>query len=69
MKAEGTSHLYGLGQQVWFEPQFGLQSASGDYEVIGLLPVENDNNRRYRIKNPAENFERIAEEHRLTDAG
>jgi hypothetical protein len=32
-----------------------------------VLPVENDDSLRYRIKSAAENFERIAEEHRLTD--
>jgi hypothetical protein len=61
-------HRYGLGQQVRFEPKFGFKSAPGDYEIIGVLPVENDDSRRYRIKSAAENFERIAEEHRLTDA-
>jgi hypothetical protein len=69
MTARVATHRYGVGQQVRLEPKFGFQSAFGDYEIIGVLPVENDASRRYRIKSASENFERIAEEPRLTDAG
>jgi hypothetical protein len=68
MTAPVATHRYGLGQHVRFEPKFGFKSAPGDYEILGVLPVENDDNRRYRIKSVTENFERIAEEHRLTSA-
>jgi hypothetical protein len=67
MRTPIATHRYGIGQYVQFEPKFGFKSAAGDYEIIGVLPVENDDSLRYRIKSAAENFERIAEEHRLTD--
>ncbi len=38
----------------------------GQYKVVRPLPVENDNRLSYRIKSLAENFERIAEEHQLS---
>ena len=44
-------------------------AARGIYKVTRQLPVENDNRILYRVKNPAESFERTAEEHQLSRAG
>ncbi|MDO8879000.1 MAG: hypothetical protein Q8M24_24055 [Pseudolabrys sp.] len=60
------THKYAAGQDVYFEPTFGNAAARGQYKVIRPLPVENDNRRSYRIKSLTENFERIAEEHQLS---
>ncbi|MGI8526950.1 MAG: hypothetical protein ACR2K5_12385 [Pseudolabrys sp.] len=59
-------HRYAVGAQVYFESKFGHMSARGQYQVTRLVPVENDNRLCYRIKNPAETFERTAEEHQLS---
>ncbi len=59
-------HRYAVGTQVYFESKFGISSARGQYKVTRQVPVENDNRLCYRIKNPAETFERTAEEHQLS---
>jgi|SRR5215472_3053339 len=63
-----TMHKYGIGQIVYFEGTFGYSAARGQYTIVGLVPVEKDNKVAYRIKNPAEAFERVAEEHQLTSS-
>jgi hypothetical protein len=61
------SHKFSIGQRVYFEPKFGnAAAATGAYEVIRLVPLENDNRLCYRIKNLSESFERIVEEHQLS---
>lgn len=61
------THRYTAGQTVIYEGSFGKASARGRYTVVRTLPVENDSRVAYRIKSAAENFERIAEEHQLSD--
>ncbi len=61
------THRYSAGQDVYYEPTFGNAAARGKYKVVRALPVENDNRLSYRIKSLAENFERIAEEHQLSN--
>ena len=62
------THKFSIGQRVYFEPKYGnAAAAAGSYEVIRLVPLENDNRLCYRIKNVAESFERIVEEHQLSD--
>ena len=53
-------HKYSVGQLVYFEGTFGHNAARGQYKITGLVPIEKDNKLIYRIKNPAEPFERIA---------
>jgi len=61
-------HKYSVGQLVYFEGAFGSDAARGQYKIVGLVPVEKDNKLIYRIKNPAEAFDRTAEEHQLKAA-
>lgn len=49
---------------VYFD-SIGQAAARGQYKIIRLVPVEQDNRIIYRIKSPAETFERIAEERQL----
>ena len=58
-------HKYSIGQSVYFEGVFPRDSKRGQYKIVRLLPIEQDNKVVYRIKSPAEAFERIAEEHQL----
>ena len=50
---------------VYFDSTFGHAAARGQYKIMRLVPVERDNRLVYRIKSPAETFERTAEEHQL----
>lgn len=59
------SHKYSIGQDVYYESQFGNHAARGVYKIVRQLPVESDRRLSYRIKSAAESFERIAEEHQL----
>ena len=60
------THKFAAGADVYFEPTYGNAAARGKYKVVRALPVENDNRLSYRIKSAAETFERIAEEHQLS---
>lgn len=58
-------HRFKLGQSVKLAPGFGFaRTASGDYEVIALLP-SNGKHYQYRIRHSGEMFERIAAENEL----
>jgi hypothetical protein len=59
------THRYKIGDGLYFHGQFG-NGAKGVYKVMSQLPVERDDQRRYRIKNSAETFERIAMEDQLS---
>ena len=59
-------HKYSIGQLVYFEGAFPYNVARGQYKIVSLVPIERDNKVIYRIKNPAEAFERTAEEDQLT---
>jgi len=58
------THKYSVGQIVYFEGTFG-HAGAGQYEIVRLLPIEQDNRLKYRIKSVAEAVERTAEEHEL----
>ena len=58
-------HKYSIGQAVDFESAFQHNAARGEYKITRSVPVERDNSVLYRIKNPAEAFERTAEEYQL----
>lgn len=58
-------HKYKTGQDVYFVASKGsLLGASARYKILRQLPVEHGEI-RYRIKSPAENFERVAKESEL----
>lgn len=59
------THRYSVGQMVYFDSRFGHNAARGQYKIVRLVPVERDNRLIYRIKSPAETFERTAEEQQL----
>ena len=59
-------HKYSIGQLVYFEGAFQFNAARGQYKIVRLVPIEQDNRVIYRIKSPTEAFERTAEEHQLT---
>ena len=58
-------HKYSIGQLVYFDGAVKIHAAHGQYKIVRLVPIENDNKVVYRIKNPVEAFERTAEEHQL----
>jgi hypothetical protein len=62
------THKYSIGQPVYFEGASQYNAARGQYKIVSLVPIEKDNKVIYRIKNPAEAFERTAEEYQLTIA-
>ena len=39
---------FSIGQQVYFTPGFSGGSSSATFKIISVLPVENDDRRRYR---------------------
>jgi hypothetical protein len=59
------THKFNVGAQVFYDGGGLTQAARGHYKVTRRLPVEGDNRLLYRIKSPAESFERTAEEHQL----
>ncbi|MGC1464697.1 MAG: hypothetical protein WA792_03095 [Pseudolabrys sp.] len=60
------SHKFSAGQQVYFSSGFSKSSSQSVYKILSVLPIENDDRRRYRIKSATEAHERIAEENQLT---
>ncbi len=62
------THKFATGQDVYYEPTFGNTAAYHPYKIVRPLPLENDNRLSYRIKSVAENFERIADEHQLSQS-
>jgi len=58
-------HKYSVGQIVYFEGAFRHNAVRGQYTIVRLVPIEQDNRLNYRIKSPAEAFERTAEEGEL----
>jgi hypothetical protein len=58
-------HKYSVGAKVYLDSTFGPQVAGSEYTIIRLVLVERDTRLIYRIKSPAETFERTAEEHQL----
>jgi hypothetical protein len=60
-------HRYSLGTHVRFSfPR--RTAADGSYEVLRQLPLSTDGELQYRIKNAAENYERVAKESELDHA-
>jgi hypothetical protein len=63
-------HKFAVGQVVDFEARSApLPRPNGPYEVVRVLPVEDNRPRAYRIKSAAEPFERSAIEHEIVSVG
>jgi hypothetical protein len=58
-------HKFAIGTAVYYDGGFISAAARGVYKIMKQLPVERDNKIAYRIKSPAETFERTAEESQL----
>lgn len=58
-------HKFAIGTAVYYDSGFLSDAARGVYNITKQLPVERDNRIAYRIKSPAETFERTAEESQL----
>ena len=62
------THKYGVGDRVSFSGRVRVGGATGEYEVIKLLPVESGQV-MYRIKSTLERHERVVgEEHLVSRA-
>ena len=59
-------HKYSIGQLVYFDGAVKIHAAHGQYKIVRLVPIEQNNKVIYRIKTPAEAFECTAEEYQLT---
>ena len=63
------SHKFQVGQTVYFTSgPVSRPGANGGYQVLKLLPSDGSDY-QYRIKSPAEAFERVAKESQLEYAG
>jgi hypothetical protein len=58
-------HKFAIGAAVYYDSGFLGDAARGVYKVTKQLPIERDDRIAYRIKSPAETFERTAEESQL----
>jgi hypothetical protein len=58
-------HKFAIGAAAYFDGGFLSHAARGVYKIMKQLPIEQDNKIAYRIKSPAETFERTAEESQL----
>ena len=61
------NHKYSVGERVNFAGRARVGGASGDYEVVKLLPIE-AGQFLYRIKSALERHERVVDEEQLTAA-
>ena len=60
IRYEVATHLFTTGQIVRLKGGFGLQSQSAHtYRITGMLPPKGDS-QQYRMRNDAENYERVA---------
>lgn len=55
------SHKFKAGQIVSFDAPKGMLQGGATYKVERVMPIENGE-LKYRIKSPAESFERMAKE-------
>lgn len=63
------THKFQVGQTVHFTSgPVSRPGAAGGYEILKLLPSDGTDY-QYRIKSPAEAFERVAKESQLDQAG
>jgi hypothetical protein len=61
-------HKFNIGQAVDLTPTTHRSAATGDYEILRLMPIEDGNpqNPSYRIKSIVEKHERVVRENEIT---
>jgi hypothetical protein len=65
-----TLHKFVIGQTVDFDRRLpSMSRPSGPYEVVSVLPVDENNSPTYRVKSKAELFARVAREIDLVAVG
>ena len=64
-------HKFVVGQTVDLAPTILRQAATGEYEILKLLPAPDSdtNNPCYQIKNVGENHERVVRESEISLSG
>jgi hypothetical protein len=62
------THKFVIGQAVDFNKKYPWMSG-GPYEVVSVLPVDEDDSPTYRVKSQAERFARAAKETDLVAVG
>jgi hypothetical protein len=62
------THKFVVGQAVDFNKRYPWMSG-GPYEVVSMLPVDEDDSPTYRVKSKAEPFARAAKEADLVAVG
>lgn len=60
------THKFSVGAAVYFEASVFAGGSRGVYKIVRQMPIERDNRVLYRIKSPAETFERTVEEDNLS---
>jgi hypothetical protein len=60
------THRYRIGQSVYLAQRFSATSSRALFKIVRLMPIENDDRVRYRIKSQGEAFDRVADEGELT---
>jgi hypothetical protein len=66
---EHRMHKFAVGQVVYFESTVRcLPGTHGTYQVTRLMPVDTDDQLRYRIKSAGESFERVVTENQLASS-
>ncbi len=65
-----TLHRFVIGQAVDFDRKLpSMSRPNGPFEVVSVLPVDQDNSPTYRVKSKAEAFARTARECDLVAVG
>ena len=63
-----AAYRFAVGQIVEFEPTatpMSKPTPKGPYKVLRALPADDVRSHAYRIKSPAEPFERVAKEYEI----
>ena len=63
-------HKFAVGQIVDFDARVASKpKPNGPYEIVRVLPADDETSRTYRIKSKAEPFERSAKEYEIVAVG
>ena len=62
----GSMHKYSIGQTVHYSGEAGSHYASGDYEIVRLLPENTAGELQYRVRKAPDGQERVVREHQIS---